>query len=134
MHIEQNVGNISAPLQSPAVDLCSVNSAMTRSRSLNSPLVSGATGTCCQHLDHPASTRNKRRHSGMGAIKELLKLSGLKSYRNPYSESLPIFNPWQHASNLTTHSGLSNNCATHLFNFKTVFTDMLLFNSTFNNF
>ena len=69
--VEQNVGNISAPLQSPAVDLCSVNSAMTRSRSLNSPLVSGATGTCCQHLDHPASTRNKRRHSGMGSIKKL---------------------------------------------------------------
>jgi len=62
--VEQNVGNISAPLQSPAIDLCSVNSAMTRSRSLNSPLVSGATGTCCQHMDHPASTRNKRRHSG----------------------------------------------------------------------
>jgi len=62
--VEQNVGNISAPLQSPAIDLYSINSAMTRSRSLNSPLVNGATGTCCQHLDHPASTRNKRRHSG----------------------------------------------------------------------
>ena len=38
---------------------------MTRSRSLNSPLVSGATGTC-QHMDQAASTRNKRRHSGNG--------------------------------------------------------------------
>ena len=72
--VEQNVGNISAPLQSPAVDLNSLNSAMTRSRSLNSPLVNGATGTCCQHMDHPASTRNKRRHSGIRAIKKLLEL------------------------------------------------------------
>jgi len=60
---EQNIGNISAPLQSPAIDLCDVSTAMTRSRSLNSPLVSGATGTC-QHMDQAASTRNKRRHSG----------------------------------------------------------------------
>lgn len=61
--VEQNIGNISAPLQSPAIDLCDVSTAMTRSRSLNSPLVSGATGTC-QHMDQAASTRNKRRHSG----------------------------------------------------------------------
>ena len=68
--VEKNLGNISsAPLQSPAnaIDMCSVTSAMTRSRSLNSPLVSGATGTC-QHMDQAASTRHKRRHSGMYII------------------------------------------------------------------
>ena len=57
LNIEQNSGNASAPLQSPATLDLSQNLIMTRSRSLNSALT-------LTNNDQATSSGNKRRHSG----------------------------------------------------------------------